>query len=223
MSDALKLAREGWQEGLERAADVVERLSLANPRVRRRKPSLAGGSVSVGRMLAGDPAHMIRRPKAPGRKIVTFFVEAGCSGHINADAMIDRAALIGAMIDLMENVGYSCTIVAVDTSIEGRLPRYQLAVKLKEAGERLNLADVMFALGHPSFLRRFSFAACSSVPETRSIWMDQGSPSNAFDDHHPCGPNEFYVPVLERNGTGDPLDLLPYVTPSKLPITIERD
>jgi hypothetical protein len=202
----------------------MESLSVDNPRVRQRRAAVAGGTVNVGRMLSGDPAHMIRRPKAPGRKVVTFFVEIGCNRYINGDSAIKRAALIGAMIDLMENAGYSCAIVATDTSTSGGVAKYQLAVKLKENGERLNLSDLMFALGHPAFLRRFSFAACSSVPETRSIWSSQGSASNSFDDEHRCGPSEFYVPVLSTNHVGDdPLYLLPNVVPDGLPVKIERN
>lgn len=224
MSDAIDLARNGWPEGVERAQDAMEALSVDNPRVRQRRAAVAGGTVNVGRMLSGDPAHMIRRPKSPGRKVVTFFVEAGCNGHIRSHSIINRAALIGAMVDLMENAGYSCAIVATDTSTSMGRPIYQLAVKLKEAGERLNLSDLMFALGHPSFLRRFSFAAASSQPETRSIWLSQGSSSNSFDDDHRCGPSEFYVPVLSANQSGDdPLFLLPNVIPDGLPVKIERE
>ena len=223
MSDALALAHEGWQDGLEAASAIVERLTLANPRVRARKPSLAGGSVSVGRMLAGDPAHMIRRPKSPGRKVVTIFVEAGMPGAIDATVALNRAAIIGAIVDLMENSGYSCTVVVVDTSVMNRKPVYQLAVTIKTSGERLSLADAIFAFGHPAFSRRFSFAAQTSVDETRHSWSAIGNPSNAFDDHHPCGPSEFYVPVLTNRGTSDPLSLLRHIVPKNLPIKIERD
>jgi hypothetical protein len=227
MSEAIKIAREGWQEGVERATDLIERLSLDNPRVKRRKAALAGGVVSVGRMLSGDPAHMIRRPKQPGRKVVTFFVEAGCQGTIEPENMAIRAALVGAIVDLMENAGYSCAIVATDTSLDMGRPIYQLAVTVKESGERLNLADTMFALGHPSFLRRMSFATCCSAIECRDIWIGQGSSSNAFDDDHPCGRSEYYVPVLttaqQRELTDDPLSMLPFVTPKNLPIDINGE
>lgn len=224
MADALKLARNGWQEGAERAAGIIDRLALANPRVRRRKPSVAGGSVSVGRMLAGDPRHMIHRPRQPGKKMVTFFVEAGMDVHIKAETAIIRAALIGAIVDLMENVGYSCSIIVTDTSIYNLRPVYQLTVNIKEAGERLNLNDIIFALGHPAFSRRFSFVAQTSVIETRDSWGDLGSPSDAFDDDHRCAHNEFYVPVIRKNVIDDdPFSILSYVVPNNLPIEIKRD
>ncbi len=220
MGEALDIARKGWPEGADAAQRIIDRLTLAKPRIRRHKPSVAGGIVNVGRLLSGDPRHMVLRPKQPGKKIVTLFVEAGCSGGINTGTLIRRAAIIGAIADMMENEGYSCTIVTVDTSIDGRQTMYQLAVTLKESGERMNLGDLMFALGHPSFLRRFSFATLASVPETRSLWATQGSPSNAFNDDHPCGANEFYIPVMEENTIGID-ETIPFVIPSNLPIELE--
>lgn len=220
MGEALDIARKGWPEGADAAQRIIDRLTLDKPRIRRHKPSVAGGIVNVGRLLSGDPRHMVLRPKQPGKKIVTLFVEAGCSGAINTGTLIRRAAIIGAIVDMMENEGYSCTIVATDTSIDGGKTLYQLAVTLKESGERLSLGDLMFALGHPSFLRRFSFAVCASVPETKQIWSSQGSPSNAFNAAHPCGSNEFYVPVMEENTT-DIDETIPFVLPAKLPIKLE--
>jgi hypothetical protein len=220
MREALDIARKGWPEGADAAQGIIDRLTLAKPRIRHHKPSVAGGIVNVGRMLSGDPRHMILRPKQPGKKIVTLFVETGCYGGIDTGTMIRRSAIVGAIADIMENESYSCTIVAVDTSIYQRKTFYQLAVTLKKSGERLNLGDLMFALGHPSFLRRFSFAVCSSVPETQEIWSHQGSPSNAFTNDHPCGPNEFYVPVIEEN-TIDVDTTIPYVIPENLPINFE--
>lgn len=221
MAEAIDIARKGWPEGADAAQRVIDRLTLAKPRIRRHKPSVAGGIVNVGRLLSGDPRHMVLRPKQPGKKIVTLFVEAGCSGRVNTGTLIRRAAIIGAIVDMMENEGYSCTIVATDTSIEKGQTLYQLAVTLKESGERLSLGDLMFALGHPSFLRRFSFAVCASVPETKEIWQSQGCPSNAFTDDHPCAHNEFYIPVIEGNTTNID-ETLSLVIPKNLPITLDN-
>lgn len=222
MPEALRLARCGWPEGAEAASKIIERFTLANPRVRHRRHALAGGSVNVGRMLADDPAHMRQRPRAPGRKIVTLFVEAGCAGNINPATLIKRAAIIGAIVDLMGNAGYSCSIVITDTSVMGLRTFYQLAVVIKQAGESINLSDLIFSLGHPSFLRRMSFATCSSVIECRDIWEDQGCPANAFTDGNPCRDNEFYVPVIDANGA-TLAEILPEVVPIDLPIRIKID
>lgn len=223
MAEALRMGREGWPEGAEMAAAVAEYLTVANPRVRRRKPSVAGGAVSVGRMLAGDPAHMISRPKQPGTKVFTLFVEAGCSGAINEDTLMMRAAIIIAIVDLMENHGYSCNIVATDTSTWGNGGAvYQLAVTLKAAGERLNLNDIAFALGHPSFLRKLSFGTQTTANEIRETWDGLGHPSDAFNDEWTCAKNELYMPVIATNVDDEaPWLLLPHIIPSGLPVDLK--
>lgn len=219
MSEALDLARHGWQEGIDKASEYLDRLELAMPEIKRRKRAVAGGVVNVGRMLSGMPDHMVTRTKQPGQKVVTFFVEAGCNASIKAETLIVRAAMIAMMIDVMEHSGYSCDIVIIDTSIWHEYPIYQLAVKIKSAGEHLNLSDIIFALGHPSFLRRLSFAACTSVMETQEIWVGQGNEDDAFDRDHPLGKTEFYIPVLRINLI-DPLRMLRLITPDNLPIKI---
>lgn len=225
MAQALAMARQGWPEGAEMAEAVAERLTVANPRVRRRKPSMAGGAVSVGRMLAGDPAHMISRPKQPGSKMITVFVEAGCSGAIDADTLMVRAAIIIAIVDLMENNGYSCNIVATDTSTwRSGGAVYQLAVTLKAAGERLNLNDIAFALGHPAFLRKLSFGTQTTANEIRETWEGLGNPSDAFNEDWPCAKNELYVPVIATNVDEDaPWLLLPHIIPNGLPVDLKID
>lgn len=196
MKEALKIARGGWQEGVTMAETIRDSLLLANPPQRQRKPSVAGGVVNVGRLLSGNPLHMTHRAKLPGSRVVTLFVEAGCPGYISPETLVMRAAVIAAIIDMMENNGYSCNIVAVDTSLWFGRVEYQLAVTLKLAGERLNIADIAFGLGHPAFLRCFSFACQTSVEECRESWAEIGKPANAFDKSHPCGPNEYYVGVV---------------------------
>lgn len=220
MSEAIALARDGWQEGADAAAEVMAHLTLDKPVVRRPKPSLAGGSVNVGRMLAGDPLHMMRRQKQPGRKVVTFFVEVSALANVHPTALTIRAAIIAAIVDLMESVGYACNIVTTCVSNHSNTAYFQCAVNIKRSDQRLNVPDIIFALGHPSYLRRFMFAMANDRPELRRMWHDQGVATNAFDKDHRCKPNEFYVPVLKRTRENDLATILPLVIPRDLPIKI---
>lgn len=222
MNEAIALARNGWQDGAEAAAELMAHLALDKPVTRRPKPSLAGGSVNVGRMLAGDPLHMVRRQKQPGRKVVTFFVEVSALANVHPMALTVRAAIIGAIVDLMESVGYACNIVATCVSNCDQQAYFQCAVNIKRSNQRLNVPDIIFALGHPSYLRRFMFAMANNRPELRAMWIDQGYATNAFDKDHRCKPNEFYVPVLKKTHDNDLATILPLVIPDGLPIEIKR-
>ena len=230
MPAALKLARHGWAQGVENAQEIIELLGVQHATQRRRKHAVAGGSVSVGRMLAGNPAHMTNRPKQPGRKIVTLFAECGMSASIKVENMIARAAIIAAIADILEREGYSCEIVSlVINSRFGSRPGSHTAVTVKQAGERLNLHDAVFALGHPSFLRRLSFACVCSSDECEPIWETQGSPAFAFNDKHPTGRNEFFIrpltieqqsQILGGSLRNRALSMMEFVKPHNLPIEI---
>lgn len=221
MNEALKLARDGWKEGL----DGLTELEIPQAERPRRSRAVSGGNVNIGRMLSGDPRHMNRRAKQPGQRTITLFVETFMSAAIDPDNAIIRARLVAAMADALERQGYSCEIVAVLTTSSYRSVGHQAAVTLKASGERLNLLDVIFALGHPSFFRRLLFACVGAADECESTWSSQGTPSTAFDNSHPCRKNEFYVRQLsiegqnrfERTG-GEPLDMLPIIKPHGLMI-----
>lgn len=224
MSEALRIARDGWKEGAEKAAKILDLIGLEHATQRRRAYSVAGGNVSVGRLLAGNPAHMTRRPKQPGRKNITLFVENVASAFVKAEMLVIRASVIAAIADLLEMQGYSCTIIATSNQSHYSAPASQMAVTVKHAGEKLNLEDAIFALGHPSFLRRFAFACVSQADELRHIWASQGSPKPAHDAES-LGRNEFYVSVMNENFDGNFLDIaremLPLLKPEGLPLELE--
>jgi len=225
MEEALQIAKDGWKEGAEKAATILDFLSLEHAVQRRRAYAVAGGNVSVGRLLAGNPKHMIERPKLPGRRNVTLFAENTASSLIKPEMLIVRAAIIAAFADILEQQGYSCTIVAATMQTHWSKPGAQTAVTVKHAGEKLNLDDAVFALGHPSFLRRFNFACVCQADEMRSIWSTQGSPRSAFN-RGDMKQNEFYVPHLKNNIKGDSFEeiakqMLPLIMPPGLPMKME--
>lgn len=228
MDCALDLARNGWNEGIEQAAEILQIINVDHAIQRKRSHSVAGGAVNVGRMLTGNPMHMIKRPKQPGSKIVTIFAESCMSAIISHENMATRAVLVAAMVEVLEREGYSCEVVATDVSTHRNRTFYQLATTLKSAGQRLNLFDIIFGLGHPSFLRRFSFAALSSSDEAWNVCHHQGGPSVMFNEEYPTGRNEFYIRPLQTNVKGDTLRervlaMLPHVEPQNLPIKLRNE
>ncbi|QWY83160.1 hypothetical protein [Rhizobium phage RHph_X2_24] len=226
MLTALDLARNGWPQGIANAQQVLETLDIEHVLQRRRSYAVAGGSVSVGRMLAGNPVHMVKRPKLPGRRVVTLFVENMASAYMKAETLTVRAAIVAALADILETNGYSCEIVNVTVSnfMSGK-PAAHTTVVLKHAGEKLNIADLAFALGHPSFLRRFVFALVCQADELESMWDYQGMPTSAFGGDCQPGRSEFYIKRLSENISGGTLvekarKMLPLVKPDNLPVEI---
>lgn len=227
MKEALNLARNGWMKGAEKAQFITDQLSATAATKPSRIHSVAGGSVNVGLMLAGNPANMRRRTPQPGKRVITLFVESAASGAIDASIMIKRVAIIAATSDILEKFGYSCEIVAVKTTdqfrVNGERLAYQMTVKIKKAGERLSISDTVFALGHPSFSRRLSFALVGSTKELRNIWDGQGFPNRAFSKTSPPKTNEFYFPMIQTDdlrkvNTENNLEFFKFLLPKGLSV-----
>jgi hypothetical protein len=224
MQEAIRLARDGWADGVKNAQEILDAFDIDQPRIRRRKHGVAGGSVNIGRLLTGNPLHMRHKPKQPGKRVITLYVEAGAPAIIETENLITRAIVIAAIVDLMERQGYSCEIIASDVSLWQNKPIFQLAVKLKEAGEKLNLLDLIFALGHPSFLRRFSFAACGSSNECHAIWETMGIAGNAFDGKYKPKKNEYYINNFSDNPrNSNPISILNIIKPPGLPLELKQN
>lgn len=232
MQEALDLADNGWQEGSDKAAEVLEILSTDHARKRTRRHSVAGGSVNVGRMLAGNPRHMRHRAKLDGTIVKTLFVDGGSPAAINADNLVIRAAIVAALSDELERNGYSCEIVVVNCPlVRGtNTSSYQIATRVKLAGDKLNLSDVVFALGHPSYLRRLVFAAVATEENCRSIWSYMGTPSPLFSEANSPGRNELSVAKItipqQAEITGKTLiervkSIFPMIVPTNFPVQMD--
>jgi hypothetical protein len=223
MAHALDLARNGWMDGM----GVTSKLEVDGAQSKRRFNSMAGGTVNVGRMLSGDPRHMVNRKRQPGLRNIRLFVAGGMWRGIGQSIAIFRALIIGAMVDLLEQQQYRCEIIAVNCA--GHMgfnngAHSQFAIRLKDAGENLNLLDITFALGHPSFSRRLMFACADVIPECNSFGKNN-TVRAAFSDNHPCGENEFYIPAIGPFEASclddDPMSILQFIVPDNLPIKIK--
>jgi len=200
---AIKLARSGWAEGASQAEKIAEEFQTERAIQRRPSYGVAGGSVSVGRMMAGNPEHMRRRTKQPGRKVITLYTGVGVLARVPASVMARRAAVVAAVADRLEMSGYSCEIVAINTNRVGMGDNscsHQFAVTLKHAGERLNINDVIFGLGHPSMQRRLFFSLVTGCNDLRNVWSSQGGSIRSF----PVDTEEFYI----SSPTPDQADML---------------
>jgi hypothetical protein len=208
MADAIKLARNGWSAGVEKAQEAMAILNADHATKRGREYSVAGSRPNVGRMLASNPLHMVRRTKREGTKVTTLYVSTNASGSVDADDLIIRAACVAAIADMMENSGYSCEIIATDhtwaTGADNDHPIAQAAIRLKTAGEALNLNDIVFGLGHPSMRRRFNFAIKGMSDVTYPIHKSMGQAGQAFTKSHRPEPGSYFIDKIDPGAiTGD--------------------
>lgn len=217
--EAIQIARHGWLGAL----GMADRLLPPAPIRKRRQNAYAGGSVNVGRMLASVPNHMRKMRPMAGHQSITLFVETASWMETTINTLLIRSIAVASIIDRLESEGFRCDVIAVSSACRIDLKPIQWAIRLKDAGERLNLADLSFALGHPSFERRILGAvermpAQCFKPDSRHSHILR----HAFNDDHQPGRNEYYIPAFIERDCSDIWEIIERITPDNLPIKIKE-
>lgn len=160
---ALKLARDGWQEGARRLASGLASLPAIQT-MPETAYAMAGYLPEVGRYCAGMPDNMITWNEDQGAKpVITLGVAISANCGTDANAMSNYGLAIARYTDELEARGYRVEIsAAMVCHIDGTRVVHSWTVK--EAGDAMNLADVAFSIGHPAAFRRLCFALIERTP-----------------------------------------------------------
>ena len=180
-----KLVNEGWVKGRESVSVAIDAVwesgavQLCSGKVD--DMDVAGSTADIPSYLSGDPCYMLDEGDETGTApVIKILVNATASCDISSRALLNRAAALSALVDVIESKGSSCEVSSCFGAIraenmkvpegggssceKGRL--WFGVVNLKAAGSPLDIDSVAFGLGHPSFLRRLMFAAMEVDPFT---------------------------------------------------------
>lgn len=173
LDQALQLARDGWSEHRGDVMDLADRI--------RHEPSVAalldqyvmtpstvhsvsGAFPDVAAFLAGEPDNMVtfaevEQPRAG--KVVTIHVDMITGGSTDPDLLVKRGAVVVALIELLETMGFACDVWLESTNAGGKIGAAVRSITdlihVKTAGEPLDVDSLMYAIGHPSTFRRLLF------------------------------------------------------------------
>lgn len=192
--EAKKQAKSIWHEGLEKIEKIRAQISpIITNQVLRPRPlnAMHGYSVDVGSYLSNDPECFFSREyeqrNYPGR-IFKLVVSISFSSSIRPETIIQRGAMICALVDAIEYAGHRVEVVCNDATSVSQYNReysadnwwFEVFVTIKKANQALDMSDLAFCLAHPAMLRRFMF----SVAELNG-WADKvynyGYPAEATE------------------------------------------
>lgn len=195
--EAKEMAINGWHAGMKEIERFRAQLFpfIAEKVLRpQQQYSVAGYSVDVGSYLANEPEHFISREyeerNYPGR-IFKVVCSISFSASITPETIIQRGAMVCALIDAIEFAGHRAEVVCNDAACyyddeEDRRGEnkengwFEVSVVVKKSTQALEMTDLAFCLAHPAMLRRIMF----SVAEIEG-WSDfasaYGYPSEATD------------------------------------------
>lgn len=192
--EAKKQAKSVWHEGLKKIEKIRAQISpIITNQVLRPRPinALHGYSVDVGSYLSNDPECFFSREyeqrNYPGR-IFKLVVSISFSAAITPETIIQRGAMICALVDAIEYAGHRVEVIcdwAVSGSDVNRIYNpnnwwLEVLVTIKKTNQPLDMSDLAFCLAHPAMLRRLMF----SVAEING-WSDNvyayGYPAEATE------------------------------------------
>jgi hypothetical protein len=168
--EAMRLAREGWPEGLEMIQRLTTRLEhitsdlVAKPIVQW---DVAGDFADAGLYATGVPECMgffaEAEPTKGSGKIVKIRLNSSVSGGVGTGTIMRRGAVACALIDALESAGRSCEVEIASSTHDGW--KVATTVPIKSAGEPLELDRMAYNLAHPSSFRRLMFSAWEHLPD----------------------------------------------------------
>lgn len=162
-SEVEELLRTGYQPTVDAMKDVWKGKSGTGTRFSFRN-EIVGYAPVVPLALKGVPNCMMSMQMKPIKaKVLDVYYDITSSCGTSSDAIIKVGqSILGAIIDL-EREGYRFNLYAVQT-YSGGSDCDMLVVKVKSAGQPLDLKRVSFPLTHTAFFRVFGFDWYSRVP-----------------------------------------------------------
>lgn len=170
--DAVRLARDGWADGLARVAPLAAAFTRdVAARVERDVPTfdVEGIGIDVARYVDGEPEAWLRFDRETTSGLATRHVHvllnAAVSHNVAHHVIERRGAAIYALVDLLELAGFRVTLT-VATRAQRRGADVAHAVTVKAPSQPLDPARVIFACVHPAMLRRLLLRTYEHAPGT---------------------------------------------------------
>lgn len=202
MDEALKIATDGWKEGIARIERIRNRIAAMHPKKAIPiKYGIAGVTPSIPRAVAGNIFNM-RAPdlrKSKRRPVITLVSNMACNWTVNAEALGNRAAVVAALVDEIESAGYSVEVVSTATTKNGTF-KSAVSVIVKKSDQFSDLSRLSFAMGHPSMFRRMVFAEWGSEKSCKEgLGLGLGYHLSFTPTEEDAFNGNFYVPSAEHS------------------------
>lgn len=198
--EATDLLKNGWTD---MSGELTQRLNVVKNQVQpTMKPkitnSVAGFQPIVPLYLSGVPTNMVNRKMVPVKqKVITLNKSISYNCSIKAERIVEESVKAMMIVKKLEAQGYRVNLNVMMGGIERGL-KLITKIRIKSAGEKLNISKLAFPLVHPSMLRRLLFRFIEVYPKvTKSFVNGYGSPvrdDEAYDLFKDSG--EYLLPAF---------------------------
>lgn len=179
---ALRLAAEGWPEGVQQIQAMAQLVPTGQ--LPTRSYDVAGDYPDVSRALGGDPRNMVRRGKVQTpRPTVTIAVNVCVNGMVDGKMKMNYGAALTGLVDRLESKGTRVELLCTDAATKDFGHMISTAWTVKRAQDTLDLSAIAFSVAHPAMARRLCFAMYEHCPPDLEM-MGYGAPVRALLPEH---------------------------------------
>lgn len=199
--DAVRLARNGWPEGLAMLSAMRDLITAPEGIASLVPcPMIAddGDEVLIDRYLDGESDCWLSFPQqiTPQRgKVVAVSVHVSGGGHLDSSAWTARGAAAICLIDALESAGYRVELRITGRSSTGDRT-FNFSAILKRAEDPLDLDRIAFFLMQVAVQRRFLFRLRERTAAPKQwVTAKMGYSRNLDPEEIPEGEIHFQIPA----------------------------
>ena len=195
--EASDLLRNGWAYG---AQNLTQKLKVAEAdkevqTTYRNVLSMAGYQAIVPLYLNGVPNNMVNKKMVPVKqRVLTINKAISASASVSSETLMNESAKCFQIIKKIEASG-----IRVNLNLLISTGHVCVKIRLKSAGEKLNISKLAFPLVHTSMFRRLYFKFIETYPTIpRSYRNGYGRVPDEWEFKKVCGKGEIILPTLLR-------------------------
>lgn len=195
---AVDLLRNGWSD---KAVTLTQKLNTAIKQTapitkQRNVNGVCGYQPIVPLYLAGVPTNMVSKQMVKVKsKVINITKSLNYSSRVDKQQIEEESIKALQIVHKLERQGYRVNLhIALGTHADNK--DILCRIKIKDAGEKLNISKLAFPLVHPSMLRRLYFRYIEVCPDvTDGYARGYGYPVETSDMRE-AYPNDIVIPAI---------------------------
>lgn len=212
LAEAIELAQTGWKEGVPKVVKIRDTINALNPVAPKAvKYGICGAIPDVPRAISGNIMNMKQMDSAFSKRkpVITLLSSMGANCGTAGEAITNRAAVVAAIVDQVEARGFAVEVIAIATAKSyGGGPEKNTActaVRVKSAGQPVDIGRLAYGVGHVSMFRKLIFASWTADKDASFLTSCLGTTYN-LGAKELEGKNAYYLPGPEGTHVFDTED-----------------
>ena len=202
---AVDMGLAGWHEIRPQVdslfARVESNINLAMGDMFESRFNVCGDSADIDRYLMGDPECMIDYvdvPQARMGRVVRLLINGSANSGISPDKIMERGVIVCTLIDVLNRMNVGVEVYLENcTGVWTANQFHSLLVKLHTSEQLLDVDNLMFAIAHPSMLRRVSFKKGGGYGQAKPCKLDKFVNADVVMQNFEFGNGEFEDDALK--------------------------